>query len=161
MEELYERYARNVFRFLMSRTEDADLSEELTQETFYQAIRSIHRFDGSCKILTWLCSIAQNQLRVYRRKHPVEESIEAQQRDRGEAGISAEGTVLERQGRTELLTRIHRCPEPYREVIYLRVLGEMSFAEIGEVMGRSENWARVTFYRGKEKLRKELEHDEK
>lgn len=56
---------------------------------------------------------------------------------------------------------IHKCPEPYREVMYLRLFGNLSFKEIGEVMGKTENWARVTFYRGKERVRKELEQNEK
>ena len=55
---------------------------------------------------------------------------------------------------------MHVCPEPFREVMYLRIFGNLSFREIGEIMGKTENWARVTFYRGKEKMRKELVEDE-
>ena len=62
MEEIYQEYARTVFKYLLSKTHDEDLAEELTQETFYQALKSIDRFDESCKISTWLCAIAKNQL---------------------------------------------------------------------------------------------------
>ena len=67
MEEIYQQYAQTVYRYLFSLVRDPDLAEELTQETFYQAIRSIDRYDASCKITTWLCAIAKNALRTHRR----------------------------------------------------------------------------------------------
>ena len=152
MEEIYQQYAQTVYRYLLSLTRDTDLAEELTQETFYQAIRSIDRFDGNCKLSTWLCAIAKRVLLTWRRKHPAQEEL-------GEsAGLtsSAETEVLQQQNQMELIRQIHNLPEPGREVMYLRVFGGLSFAEIGEVHGKSENWARVTYYRMKEKLRKEV-----
>ena len=68
---------------------------------------------------------------------------------------SAEKDVLQSMNRIELMKQLHVCPEPFREILYMRLFGDLSFKEIGEIMGRSENWARVNFYRGKEKLRKE------
>ena len=156
MDKIYKEYARMVYKYLLSLTYDSDLAEELTQETFYQAIRSIERFDGSCTISTWLCAIAKNQLLSYQRKHPPMESMEAYE----QIEASAENDVLTAMNRVELLKRLHSCPEPIREILYLRIFGNLSFKEIGEIMGRTENWARVTFYRGKERLRKEItEHD--
>lgn len=152
MDQIYQQYAREVFGFLLSRTRDRDLSEELTQETFYQAIRSADRYDESCSVSTWLCAIAKNVLLTYRRKHPVTEEIT----DSGEAGTSAESQALGNLGRLDLISRVHALAEPGREVVYLRIFGDLSFAEIGRVLGRSENWARVTFYRAKEKLRKDV-----
>ena len=70
MDEIYQEYARTVYKYLLSKTCNEDLAEELTQETFYQAVRSIDRFDESCKISTWLCALAKNQLFSYQRKHP-------------------------------------------------------------------------------------------
>lgn len=157
MDEIYKEYARTVYKYLLSLTHDSDLAEELTQETFYQAIRSIERFDGSCAISTWLCAIAKNQLFSYQRKHPAMDSLEAY--DKIEE--SAESDVFDSLNRVELLKRLHSCPEPVREILYLRIFGNLSFKEIGEIMGRTENWARVTFYRGKEKLRKEIRGYEK
>ena len=60
LESIYRQNADTVFRYLMSMTGSADLSEELTQETFYQAVKSIDKFDGSSKVSTWLCGIARN-----------------------------------------------------------------------------------------------------
>ncbi len=159
MDEIYQQYARSVYRYLFSLTRSASLSEELTQETFYQAIRSIDRYDESCKISTWLFGIAKNVLYSYSRKHPIEEPLNEQTDQPGRAddfAESAENEALSRFGQMDLLKKIHSLPEPSREVVYLRAFGGLSFAEIGEVHGKSENWARVTFYRAKEKLRKDV-----
>ena len=152
MEEIYQQHAQTVYRFLITHTRDADLAEELTQETFYQAIRSSDRFDESCKVSTWLCAIAKRVLFTYRRKHPVTEELEEQTM----SVPSAESEALETVSRMELIRLVHDLPEPAREVVYLRAFGGLSFAEIGEVQGKTENWARVTFYRAKEKLKGRL-----
>lgn len=156
MDEIYQKYAKMVYKYLLSRTQSRDVAEELTQETFYQAIRSIKRYDGSCKLSTWLCAIARNQLLVYQRKHPQAEELKECDR----ITESAEKNTLESMDKVELMRRLHLCPEPFREILYLRIFGTLSFKEIGEIMGRTENWARVTYYRGKEKLRKDVEQDE-
>lgn len=157
MDEIYQTYAKTVYKFLLTRTRDEDIAEELTQETFYQAIKSIQRFDGSCKLSTWLCAIAKNQLLAYQRKHPIEESLD----DAEElSGINVEAEVLCEERRIELIKKLHLCPEPFREIIYLRVFGGLSFREIGDIMGKTENWARVNFYRAKERVRKEMEKNE-
>ena len=152
MDEIYEQYAKTVYRYLFSITRNDDLAQELTQETFCQAIKSIHRFDGKCKLSTWLCAIAKNLFLAYQRKHPVLEDL-----DNIDIPVdSAETDALENLEKVALFQKLHNLEEPYREVTYLRIFGDLSFAEIGEVLGKTENWARVTFYRGKEKLRKEV-----
>ena len=155
MDEIYQQYARTVYRYLMSLTRDEALSEELTQETFYQAIRTVDRFDGSCAVSTWLCAIAKRVLVTHRRRHPDMEDVEEQIIP----AASAEQDALANVGRVDLLRQVHALPEPGREVVYLRVFGDLSFREIGAILGRTENWARVTYYRAKETLRKEVEHD--
>lgn len=156
MDEIYQKYAKMVYKYLLSRIQNQDVAEELTQETFYQAIQSIERYDGSCQISTWLCAIAKNQLLSYQRKHPMMENLE----DCEQTTESAEQYMLASWNRVELMKRLHSCPEPFREILYLRIFGNLSFKEIGEIMGQTENWARVTFYRGKEKLRKDVTEDE-
>ena len=163
MEEIYRQHAQTVYRYLCSLTGDEDLSEELTQETFAQAVSSIGRFDGSCKVSTWLCAIAKNQLMAYRRRHPLQDSLD----ELAETGASPVGTAPSPEEETvaaerkrRLYAAIHDSPEPASEVLYLRLLGGLSFREIGDVLGQSENWARVTFYRGKEKLKGKVRDDE-
>ena len=151
MNAIYRQHAQTVYKFLLSQTRDPGLAEELTQETFYQAVRSIDRFDGTCKVSVWLCQIAKHlwyqQLRKQKREVPLsEEGIDVPL-------PSAEEETLDRAGRLDLLRQVHGLPEPHREVVYLRAFGALSFREIGDVLGKTETWARVTFYRGKEKLR--------
>ena len=152
MEQVYQRHAQTVYKFLLAQCHDPNLAEELTQETFYQAVKSVDRFNGGCKVSVWLCQIAKHlwyqHLRKRKREGPVSTG------DLPEApGPSAEEGLLEREGRMDLLRLVHKLPEPQREVVYLRAFGGLSFREIGDVVGRTETWARVTFYRSKEKLR--------
>lgn len=158
MDAVYRGYARTVYKFLLAQCHDPDLAEDLTQETFCQAVRSIGRFDGSCKLAVWLCQIAKHlwyqHLRKRRRELPLEETPEL-------AAPSAEEGLLEQEGRLVLLRQIHRLPELPREVVYLRAFGGLTFREIGDVLGKTETWARVTFYRSKEKLRNGGVEDEK
>ena len=151
MEQIYQAHAtRTVYKFLLSQCHDADLAEELTQETFYQAVRSIDRFNGSCKVSVWLCQIAKHLWYQHLRKRKPEEPL----LEDSLPGPSAEEDTLARQGHLDLLRQIHALPPNTREVVYLRAFGGLSFREIGDVLGRTETWARVTFYRGKEALRK-------
>jgi len=130
---------------------DRDLSEELTQETFYKALRRIDEFDGKCKMSTWLCQIAKNAYFSYYRKEnrkheiapekPTESSVEI-----GDELIKAHNTV-------SLHRIIRTLEEPYKEVFYLRFFAELSYHQISDILGKSESWARVTFYRAKEKIR--------
>jgi len=159
MARIYQQYAQTVYKFLLSQTHDQDLAEELTQETFYQAVRSIDRFDGGCKVSVWLCQIAKHlwyqHLRRHRREAPLPE-------DSPEGLVSsAEEGLLAQEGQLSLLRQIHDLPPDAREVVYLRAFGGLSFREIGDVMGRTETWARVVFYRSKEKLRSGGANDEK
>lgn len=153
MEEIYMKHGKMIYGFLLTRTRDPGLAEELTQETFYQAVRSADRFDGSCKVSTWLCQIAKHLFYQHVRKRSREEPLPEE--DDGLPPLpSAEAEAIDRDGQLSLLRRIHALPEPGREVVYLRTFGGLSFREIGEVLGRTETWARVTFYRSKEQLKK-------
>ena len=157
MSRLYQQHAQTVYKFLLAQCRDAHLAEELTQETFYQAIRSVDRFNGSCKVSVWLCQIAKHlwyqHLRKLRR--------EAAEGPPETVLPSAEEETLAQEGQLELLRKIHALSPDAREVVYLRSFGGLSFREIGDVCGRTETWARVTFYRSKELLRTGGTKDEK
>lgn len=156
MGQIYDEYAKMVYGFLLTKTCNPDLAEELTQETFYQAIRGIKEYKGEGKISTWLCGIAKNLWYESVRRQKVTKSQE-------ELGEATELSVPSVEQETfcnwesvELLKCLHRLEDPMREVMYLRISGNLSFAQIGEIMDKSENWARVTYYRGKERLVKEV-----
>lgn len=156
MEKIYQEHAQTVFKFLMSQCHEESLAEELTQETFYQAVKSIGRFDGSCKISVWLCQIAKHLWY----QHLQKKNRQTPEVDQELLSASAEEELLSREGHLDLLRQIHSLPDPAREVVYLRAFGGLSFREIGDVLGKTENWARVTFYRSKERLKGGLEHED-
>ena len=149
-EEVYRDYLEDVYRFSLALCRDPVLAEELTQETFFRALEHIGQFRGECTLRVWLCQIAKHLWYQHLRKRKPEEPLP----EDGLPGPSAEEDVLTRQGHLDLLRQIHALPPSTREVVYLRAFGGLSFREIGDVLGRTEIWARVTFYRGKEALRK-------
>lgn len=155
IEEIYKEYAKTVYYFLYSYTKDADLSEEITQETFVRAIKSINRYNGKCKMSVWLCQIAKHVLYQKYYKNKKENSIEL--RNNQEIIIeSAENIVITTENKKEIYKSIQVLEVLTKEVIYLRLTGELSFKEIGEILNKTENWARVTFFRGKSKIIRSL-----
>lgn len=153
MEQIYKKHAQTVYSFLLVRTNQVELAEELTQETFYQAIRSLNQFKGNSSVSTWLCAIAKNVWKTYLQKHNKEDC-----REDVEVGTthSAEQEVFVNWDKVEILKVLHRLEDPIREVMYLRLIANLSFREIGEIMARTETWARVNYYRGKEKIVQEV-----
>ena len=159
MAAVYEEFAPVVYKYLFCLTRDRALSEELTQETFCQAIRSVDKFRGDCKFSVWLCQIAKRlwYKELKKRKRAVTVPLEEEKLISPQ---DVEGDYLEKAGRAEFYRQLHLLDESTREVMYMRLTGELSFAEIGDILGKSENWARVTFYRGKQKIAKEWKRDE-
>lgn len=151
MDVIYREYADPVFKYLMTLCYDEDTAQELTQETFYQAVRSAGRYDGSCKVFTWLCQIAKHlwyrELERRRRKGTTELN-----ENLASSGADLSETVSIREEKMELFRKVHILDETAKEVVLLRLTGAFSFREIGDIFGKNENWARVTFYRAKQKL---------
>ena len=143
LDTVYRQHAQTVYKFLLSQCRDPQTAEELTQETFYQAVRSIDRFDGGCKVSVWLCQIAKHLWYQHLRKANRETELP----EEAELPLvpSAEEEAVSRSGQLDLLRRV----------------GGLSFREIGDVLGKTETWARVTFYRGKERLKQGGCDDEK
>ena len=154
-EDLYEQHAQLVYRYLFSLCRDADLAEELCQETFCQALRQLGSFRGDCTPQVWLCAIAKRlwykELERRKRFAPLTEDAPAPDCPVRE--------TEEREQRLALYRTMQRLDADTREVMHLRLSGDFSFREIGEILGRSEVWARVRFYRGKGELTKLLGGD--
>lgn len=151
MEQLYRENAKIVYHYLLSLCRDTVLAEDLTQDTFLTAYRSLERYDGSCKLSTWLCQIGKHLYYQYLAKHKREIPSEPPEAPAPESA-QPETQVLHRLELMDMLKEMQKFPPLMREVIYLRSTASLSFREIGEILGKSENWARVTFYRGKEML---------
>ena len=164
MDQIYRKHSRMIYAFLLSRTGEAALAEELTQETFYQAVKSLNSFKGQSSASTWLCGIANNvwlsHLRKQKRSGEIFSSDEDEACFASSSAESPEDKFIRKVDNLTLMQALHEIKEPMREVLYLRLMGELSFREIGQIMGQSENWARVTFYRGKTKLIEGVKIDE-
>jgi len=153
-EGIYEQHAQNIYRYLFSLTGEADTSEELTQETFYQALKSMDTYRGEASPQVWLCAIAKRlwfkELERRKRFSAVDESAF----DGIAAPDDLEKNCEDRENRFILYRAMQQLDSDTREVIHLRLAGDFTFRDIGEILGRSEVWARVRFYRGKEELTK-------
>ncbi|MCI8821887.1 MAG: sigma-70 family RNA polymerase sigma factor [Lachnospiraceae bacterium] len=161
MDQIYRTYERMVYQFLYMRTHDAHWSQDLLQETFLRAVTSISRYDGSCKLSVWLCQIARHVLWQELRKRGKTDFAELADSIPDPGNPDAETQVLQSEDRVGLYRAIHRLSEKEREVVLYRITGELSFREIGEILEKSENWARTTFYRAKLRLREELKANER
>lgn len=157
IEKIYEDYFQTVYKYLFCLTNNSDISEELTQETFYKAVKKIDTYKGECKISVWLCQIAKNlwydECRKNKRITNTEDMFNVQELS------NLEDDVASNEEKIYLYKKMQMLDEKTREVIYLRITGELSFKEIGVILNQTENWARVTFYRGKNKL-KEVDKNE-
>lgn len=160
MEELYKENARIVYHFLYSLCHNPQIAEDLTQETFMRAYQSLDRYNGNCKVSVWLCQIAKHLLYQYWEKNRHEIPTEMEMKEELAENTNPEHQVLTKIELLQVLGEMQKLPEQMREVMYLRITGDLSFKEIGEIVGKSENWARVTFYRGKERLLKGRMRDE-
>lgn len=161
IKEAYEQYFNTVYGYLCTLTGgNHNLAEELTQETFYRATKKISEFRGEAKMSTWLCQIAKyvyyQSLDKKRRRKEVsfDEAVELAMQEETEKAIE------DAEAKMSIFRGIYKLPSPMRDVVMLRLTGELSFKEIGDIMAQSENWARVTFYRAKQMLGKELKRDE-
>ena len=151
MEQIYEEHFETVNKYLFCLTHNKDISEELTQETFYRAIKKIDKYKGECQISVWLCQIAKNLWYDQCRKDK-KVIYEENELFNEQTLNELEEKVISDDERIELYKRMQKLDEKTREVLYLRITGELSFKEIGLILNRTENWASVTFYRGKNKL---------
>ena len=157
-EELFTAYFERVYRFCLSLTHSEDAAEELTEQTFFKALRRLDSFEGRCEPSTWLISIAKNEFFASLRRRR-EQPLDADALS-GETAESPERLVL----RGEETMRLHRClhalNEPYREVFMLRVFGELKYAQIAALFQKSESWAKVTYYRAKLELQRRMKEEE-
>ncbi len=158
MEELYKQNVKVVYHFLYTRCKDESLAEELLQDTFLKAFESMERFDGSCKISTWLCQIARHLLYQHWEK---EKKVSFEKLPEEVAARNdTEQQVLHKVELAEVLDRLELMPDEVTQVVKLRAMSDLSFKEIGEMLGKSENWARVTFFRAKKQLLQEVRHED-
>lgn len=168
-EEIYHKYAGKIYSYILSLCNDPVQAEDILQTTFLKAIEHADRFQGNCEVTTWLCQIARNTyLDECKRAEKKNISMERLLEEGGDGAVydasRTEPPVLHRmiaeEDRARILYRLHQLPEPYKEIFMLRTFGELSFKEIAEVFERTETWARVNYYRAKEKIREQMKEEE-
>ena len=155
---IYTKYFSSVYRYVFSLCRNETVAEEITQEAFYKAMEHIDQFDGKCKLYVWLCQIAKNTLYTY---------VKKQKRIVPESNLdlsllpdtSFESVLIDKELAWEIHKLLHKLDEPYKEVFSLRVFGELSFSQIGELFGKTDSWARLIFYRAKKALRRNLDEN--
>ncbi len=153
IEKIYEEYFYTVNKYLFCLTHNNDISEELTQETFYKAVKKIDTYKGECKMSVWLCQIAKNLWYDECRKNKKNIITEENSLFDLKTLYTVEEEVISNDEKMSLYKKMQLLDDKTREVMYLRISGELSFKEIGIILNKTENWARVTFYRGKNQLK--------
>ncbi|MCI9366334.1 MAG: sigma-70 family RNA polymerase sigma factor [Clostridia bacterium] len=151
MEELYNEYFKMVYKYLICLTHNNEIAEDLTQETFCKAIYRINTFKQDCKISTWLCTIAKNLWIDELKKNKkldlanIDNLIDKQ--------FNLEEDFFREQDKRELYKKINELDELTKRIFYLKLVENLTFKEIGDIMGKNEVWARVKFYRAKLKIK--------
>ncbi|WP_324823907.1 RNA polymerase sigma factor [Sinanaerobacter sp. ZZT-01] len=154
-EEIYIKYFSDVKKYLLYLCRNEAVAEEMTQETFFKAMRYINKFNGSSTLYVWLCQIAKNTYFTFLKKQKkIIPEIDEQYQD---TKIDFETAYLNKEEAKRLHILLHNLSEPYKEVFTLRVFGELPYLQIGELFGKTDSWARLIFYRAKKQLQEEIE----
>lgn len=153
-DKIYCDYFKVVYKFVLTLSKNQALAEEITQETFFKALKNISKFNEKCKIETWLCKIAKNTYFDYLKKHNLKEDVPLETIPSKE---NIEEFFLNKETYYSVHKVLHKLKDPYKEVFSLRTFCELSFLQIGELFEKSESWARVTYYRAKLLIKEELE----
>lgn len=162
MDEIYNKYSIIVYKYLLALTNNKDLSEELMQETFYNAIKNINTFKNDSNIKTWLCKIAKNKWIDYlKRNHKYKNIDICKISEFYFNNESFEDSFIDKENLLNLYKKIFSLDENSKNVVLLRVKSDFSFKEIGQILEKSENWARTTYYRAKLKLKEMIDNEEK
>ena len=166
-EQLFEQYYEDVYRFLRGLSRNEDLAEELTQETFCRAFKGIDTYRGEANPRVWLCSIAKNLFYTHCRRQKVSANSDEEEGRHAEqnGGPETDGrllihAIIDREAALEIHRVLHHLREPYKEVFSLRIFGELSFREIGELFEKSEHWACVTYHRARQMIQREMKGDD-
>jgi len=157
-EKIYRTYFDDVYRYIRRLSGDENTAEEITSETFFRAMRGIRSFRGDCDIRVWLCQIARNCYYTHLKKSKQTDSIDnARLSELLSYESAAEEQCIKQEEAARIRTVLHHIPEPYKEVFMWRVFAELDFRQIGQIFGKSENWACVTCHRAKLMIRSRLE----
>jgi len=154
-EEIYSEYFKDVYRYILCLSKNECIAEDITQETFFKALKNIDSYKGNCKMSVWLCQIAKNSYFSYLKKEQnnferVEDIVDI-------FDIDFEQILVDDERVFEIHKLLHNLEEPYKEVFMLRFFGSLSFNRISLIFAKTESWARVTYYRAKKQILHQME----
>lgn len=156
-EEMYQRFFKDVYLFVFSISKDRQIAEDITQETFFKALKEIKHFRGDCSVKSWLCQIAKNLYISQMRKKSTISIEDMDVVSNQVSGTNIEREYIQKEGELSVYKVLHLLDEPYKEIFLLRTLGDLSFKEIADVFHKTESWARVTYHRARLKIQESLE----
>lgn len=158
-EKLYKEYYPRVYAFLYKLCHDSDMTEEMVQDTFYELYKSLHKYNGSCKMFTFLASIAKNVYYKYIRKKKLEYIDIELVKELQDTDDTPEEACLRSLRSKEIRSVIEKLPKNYRDVVILRVYADLTFPDVANVLGISTSSAKVIFHRAKKIISEELFSD--
>ncbi len=159
IERVYEEHFITVYRYVLSLSRDQHIAEEVTQETFFKALKAADSFRGDCSLSVWLCQIAKNTFLRHLEKTKRADGLKEKTKGASYISDGPESALVNKETSKRIHRVLHDMDEPYKEVFSLRTFGELSFRDIAELFGKSENWARVTYFRAKSKIKEALEDE--
>lgn len=145
-EKIFEGEYNAVYRYALSLCKNEQTAEDLTQNAFLKLLEGKSEYKGKSTVFTYLCAIVKNaffdELKKQRKSAEMDESL-------CDGGKSPDEALSDKDMSDRIFRSLHGIREPYREIFYLRVFGELSFSDIAAMFGKTESWARVTYYRAK------------
>lgn len=151
IEQLYLLYYHELYGFLIKQCPDLEPVDDIIQNTFLEAFKSLENFKGAASMKTWLFSIAKHQLYRHLRKH----GSPGHKQELSQSELSIQPDFSDNVLAGQILEAINGMQPPHHEIMLLRLIHGLSFKEIGLRTLQTENYCRVNFYRMKERLRKE------
>ena len=154
-DQIYQNYFDSVYRYALSLSGNRQIAEEITQETFFKAMRTLDQFQEKSSLKSWLCAIAKNlwlSEQRMKKNQPMDDALPLP-----DPSIGPEEAIVRQDESMRIHRLLHRLDEPYREVFTLRTLGQLSFRDIGDLFAKSENWACVVYHRARAKIREKME----
>lgn len=159
IEDICKEYTNIVYKYLFCMTRNKEVAEDLTQETLYKAIKNIKDFRGDCKINLWLCKIAKNEYFMYLNKNKKIKYVPLDEMINKETEIKIDEKIINNEIKDKIYKEIQNLDDETEQIMYLRLEADMNFKEIGEIFNKNETWARVKFFRGKEKIKERLRNE--
>ena len=160
MDTIYKKYGEIVYKYVFCLTGNEDTTEEIVQETFLVAVKDINKFRGECKISTWLCQISKYIWYKKLKKEKLKKEIPLDMlQDTLFIEDAIEENLWNKEKKIQLFKKLQDFDEDTKNVMYLRLFGNFEYNEIAEIMNKTSNWARVVFFRGKQRLKEELKNE--